>query len=336
MVFRSAFVYIASIFAPSVIKTNNSNGVYVSFSGGKDSTVLLDLVRRMYKDVPAVFIDTGLEYPELRRFVKTFDNVVRIKPEMNFRKVIETYGYPVISKEVSQKIYEVRKNPNGYAANRFDDNSEYNKKYKNRFSMAKWSWLRDSDIPISNMCCNVMKKKPAAKFEKSSGLKPIIATMACESRLRQTEWRKHGCNSFDSKRAKSQPLSFWTEQDIFEYIVRFIKPKYDQAWYEVAYASGSRRKRARKFLRKKDYSRTGIASVYGEIIQDNNGKYITTKCNRTGCVFCMYGCHLEKEPNRFQRLKQTHPKLWEYCMKPWNEGGLGLKKVLEFIKVPYN
>lgn len=83
----------------------NNGKVYVSFSGGKDSTVLLDLVRRIYPDVPAVFIDTGLEYPELREFVKTIPNVTWLKPKMNFRKVIEKYGYPVISKEVSKRVH---------------------------------------------------------------------------------------------------------------------------------------------------------------------------------------------------------------------------------------
>ncbi len=66
--------------------------VYVAFSGGKDSTVLLDIVRRIYPDVPAVFCDTGLEFPEIREFVKQHDNIVILRPEMNFRKVIETYG----------------------------------------------------------------------------------------------------------------------------------------------------------------------------------------------------------------------------------------------------
>jgi len=75
------------------------------------------------------------------------------------------------------------------------------------------------------------------------------------------------------------------------------------------------------------------ASVYGDIVQDKDGKYHTTGCQRTGCVFCGFGCHLEKEPNRFQRLKETHPKLWEYCMKSWDEGGLGMKDVLRFIGV---
>lgn len=61
------------------------DGVYISFSGGKDSTVLLHIVRKEYPDVPAVFVDTGLEYPEIRDFVKTFDNVDWIKPKLNFR-----------------------------------------------------------------------------------------------------------------------------------------------------------------------------------------------------------------------------------------------------------
>lgn len=278
----------------------NDGKVYVSFSGGKDSTVLLDLVRRIYPDVPAVFIDTGLEYPELRDFVKTIPNVTWLKPEMNFRKVIETYGYPLISKDVAEKIYYARKG--GCALKRFDDDSEYNKKYGCMYSMSRWTWLKDSDIPISNKCCTEMKKKPAKKYEKESGNRPIIATMACESRMRKTAWLKNGCNAFDSKRPISQPMSFWTEQDVLQYIKDF----------NISYAS-----------------------VYGDIIKDEIGKYRTTGCHRTGCVFCGFGCHLEKEPNRFQRLKVTHPKLWNYCMKPWDEGGLGMKEVLDYIGVKY-
>lgn len=87
----------------------NKGQVYVSFSGGKDSTVLLDLARRIYPDIPAVFVDTGLEYPEIREFVKSIDSVTWLRPKMNFRKVIETYGYPLVSKEISEKIYFARK-----------------------------------------------------------------------------------------------------------------------------------------------------------------------------------------------------------------------------------
>ena len=83
--------------------------VFVSFSGGKDSTVLLDLVRRVCADIPAVFVDTGLEYPENREFVKGFSNIEWLRPKYPFFEIIEKYGYPVISKEVSNVIDGARK-----------------------------------------------------------------------------------------------------------------------------------------------------------------------------------------------------------------------------------
>lgn len=278
--------------------------VYVSFSGGKDSTVLLDLARRAYHDIPAVFIDTGLEYPELREFVNTIGDVVWIRPEMNFKEVIKSYGYPIVGKEISQVIDEARRNATtgkySYRIKRLNGELVDKNGKKSMYNCEKWKFLMDAPFLISNKCCNVMKKKPAKKYEKETGRKPIIGTMACESQARKTAWKSHGCNAFDGKRPSSQPLSFWTEQDIFEYLVRFKIP---------------------------------YASVYGEIQQDENGKWNTTGCERTGCVFCAFGCHLEKEPNRFQRLHETHPKLWNYCMKPIEEGGLGMKEVLEYIGV---
>ena len=85
--------------------------VYCSFSGGKDSTVLLDIIRNTVGvyDVPAVFVDTGLEYPEIKAFVKSVGNVTIIRPNMTFRQVIEKYGYPVISKEVARRVHYAKK-----------------------------------------------------------------------------------------------------------------------------------------------------------------------------------------------------------------------------------
>ena len=147
-----------------------------------------------------------------------------------------------------------------------------------------------------------MKKNPSHQFAKETGLKKIVGTMACESRARQNVWITHGCNAFDASTPMSTPISFWTEQDIMEYIVKNNLP---------------------------------YASVYGEIVQDKDGKYSFTGYQRTGCVYCGFGCHLEKEPNRFQQLKETHPKLYEYCMRPWDEGGLGMDEVLNYIGVKH-
>ena len=86
----------------------NHGNVYVSLSG-KDSHVLLDLVRRIYPDVPALFVDTGLEYPELRQFIRSEENVTIVRPTMRFDEVISRYGYPIISKEVAEAIYYARR-----------------------------------------------------------------------------------------------------------------------------------------------------------------------------------------------------------------------------------
>jgi 3'-phosphoadenosine 5'-phosphosulfate sulfotransferase (PAPS reductase)/FAD synthetase len=282
--------------------------VYVSFSGGKDSTVLLDLARRIYPDIEAVFIDTGLEYPEIREFVKTKEGVTWLYPikyskqkkqwvRTSFKEVIETYGYPVISKDVADAIYKIRKKPDGCRAKRFDPNSEYVQKYGARYDLSKWKHLLESDIPISHMCCDVMKKNPAKKYEKESKKHPILGTMASESRLRVTSWIRHGCNAFDAKRPTSQPMAFWTEQDIFQYLKRFKIP---------------------------------YASIYGDIVENEHGKLMTTGASRTGCMFCMFGVHLEKEPNRFQRMAVTHPQLYDYCINK-----LGCGKVLDYIGVNY-
>ena len=277
------------------------NGVYVSFSGGKDSTVLLDIVRKLYPSIEAVFVDTGLEYPEIRKFVKTFENVTILRPEKRFDQVIEEYGFPIISKEVSECVDQARK---ALITGKYPcrlQKLEGTLKDKNGnpsiYNCSKWKFLLDAPFKISNKCCNIMKKKPAHQYYKQTGKKPIIATMAVESRLRTQQYLKQGCNGFKNKIPTSTPMAFWTEQDVLQYL------------YE---------------------NKIPYASVYGEIKIDENGKYYTTRCKRTGCMFCGYGCHLEKEPNRFQMLKETHPKQYNYIIND-----LGFGKVLDFINVKY-
>lgn len=93
------------------INEYGEDGVYISFSGGKDSTVLLDLIRNEfgYKNVKACFVDVPTQYPELRSFVKTFDNVDIVTPKINFFQVCEKYGFPLFSKEISECVQGARK-----------------------------------------------------------------------------------------------------------------------------------------------------------------------------------------------------------------------------------
>ena len=273
------------------------DGVYISFSGGKDSTVLLHFVREIcgYKDIPAVYVDTGLEYPEVKQFVKTFNNVTIIRPKMTFREVIENYGYPVISKEQSQYIYEARTTKSEKLRDR-----RINGDSRGRFKISKkWKYLLDSDFKISHKCCTIMKKEPVKRYEKQTNRKPILGTMACESILRRQSYLRNGCNSFDSSRPVSTPLGFWTEQDILQYIQLY---------------------------------KLNIPIVYGDIVVDNKtGLLKTTKCDRTGCVYCGFGVHNEDDSqNRFLRLEQTHPMLHSYVINNLKMGDL-----LDYMNIKY-
>ena len=263
--------------------------VFVSCSGGKDSTALLHLVRSLYPEVPAVFVDTGLEFPEIREFVKTLPNVEWLKPDMSFRQVIEKHGYPVIGKEQSEWIHRIRVgDPNVFRA-KFHGVMPDGRPTQYKLA-EQWRFLLDAPFKIGGGCCNEMKKKPLGRYAKASGRFSYIGTMASESHLRIQQWLKTGCNAFDAKRPTSMPLSFWLESDVWEYLRR----------YEVPYS-----------------------------------KIYDMGYERTGCIFCAFGAHLDTQPTRFQRLQKTHPKLWRYCMRDWDAGGLGLRQVLEYIGVPY-
>ncbi len=308
--------------------------VYVSFSGGKDSTVLKHIVDSMYDDVPAVFVNTGLEYPEIQRFVREvqagkygcFNPEVEIlRPEMRFDEVIKTYGYPVASKLVARYVESARRNPNSMRA-KWIRGVEWTK----FVTGGKWAFLIDAPFPVSDKCCSVMKHKPVKQYAKRTGRKAIIGTMASESLNREQAWRQNGCNAFAAKTPTSQPLSFWTEQDILHYIKEFDVP-YCPAYGEI------------KIDDDPEYAgQLNIIDFLGAY--EPQDRLTTTGCSRTGCMFCMFGCHLEKQPNRFQTMKTTHPRQYEYCIGGGEEvdgkwqptkDGLGLAKVLDYIGVPY-
>ena len=213
---------------------------------------------------------------------------------------------------------------------------------RRQYNMEKYKFFLNAPFDISDKCCDVMKKGPSHDYAKKTGRKAIIATMASESKLRTQKWLQQGCNTYDSQNATSKPMSFWTGQDVLLYI---------------------------------KMNNIEIASVYGEVVKDyaamgqvegqlsfadlelsstqeifELGKVIlkTTGCDRTGCAFCGYGCHLEK-PNksRWKMAKEfSNPQIVDYCMrggafdkdglwKPDNRG-LGYWFVMKWINVHGN
>jgi len=267
--------------------------VYISVSG-KDSMVVYDLVKKIYPNVSAVICNTGLEWSAIVRHIKTLDDVEIIRPKMKFKEVIEKYGYPVISKEQASFIDEAR-----------NTKSEKLRKYrlegdeKGRFKISeKWKFLVDAPFKISDKCCDVMKKKPFEIYEKETGRKPFLGVMADNSRQRAGQYLKHGgCNAFEIKRPRSNPIGFWTEQDVLKYLRD----------YNVGYAK----------------------DIYGEIIEENRILKMSGESN-TGCWACAFGVHLEDEPNKFQKMRLREPKLHSYCINK-----LGMDKILDYIGIKY-
>ncbi|GHT39156.1 hypothetical protein FACS189437_01730 [Bacteroidia bacterium] len=159
-------------------KTNGN--AYISYSGGKDSGTMLDIIRRFVdKNIPAVFCNTGNEYTEVVKFVRQTDNLITIRPEIHIKQLIEKYGFPLISKEQSQYIRQA-KHTNSEKLRNIRLNGSINGIGK---IAERWKFLIDAPFDVSEKCCYFLKKKPFAKFQKQTGLFPIIGTMAGESRF---------------------------------------------------------------------------------------------------------------------------------------------------------
>lgn len=189
------------------------------------------------------------------------------------------------------------------------------RKDKSMFSCKRYQFFLDAPFEISQRCCNVMKKEPAHRYAKETKRVPITAMLASESRLRTQGWLKSGCNAFENGKQQSNPMAFWTEQDVLLYI----------------------------YLNK-----IPIAKVYGEVVKENEVEgqldfedlelfdlgrptLKTTGYERTGCMFCGFGCHLEKHPGRFEKMRETHPKQYDYIMRSEEEHGLGYKWKIDWI-----
>ena len=195
--------------------------------------------------------------------------------------------------------------------------------YSKMFDRSKYLFFLEADFEISDKCCSVMKKAPAHKYNKETGRHPMTAQMASESMQRTQKWLKNGCNAFDLKEPVSNPMSFWTEQDVLLYIKERNLP---------------------------------ICSVYGEVVEDWDSSndvegqmtisdlegygdmelfdakrppLKTTGCQRTGCMLCGFGCHLEKSPNRFEMLKETHPGMYK-LLDVVKNNGVTMREAIEW------
>lgn len=194
------------------------DNVYVAYSGGKDSSVVLDIARMMYPNILAVFCMTGNEYPDVCRHVRRMrdegQNVEIIRPKMTPREVWAKYGFPLVSKEVSRYVHDVRINPYSSTAQIRMGSGKFCLPYC-------WRWLVYEPFYVSHKCCDKLKKEPFRDYHRRTGRWPILGMLASESRLREISYLRHGgCNYYSPNVNESNPLSVWTEKDVLAYIAK--------------------------------------------------------------------------------------------------------------------
>ncbi|MBQ0073170.1 MAG: phosphoadenosine phosphosulfate reductase family protein [Prevotella sp.] len=256
--------------------------VYVAWSMGKDSCVLVDLVRRVKPDVTCVFVNTGCEYPDLVYFAREQQKKIElgggklliIRPLLTPKQVWAKYGFPLVSKEVGENVHTIRINPNCIKSKKalglINPDS--------RFKLAKrWRYLIDEPYHTSNMCCDKLKKEPSHRIAKQYGLAPILGTLASESQLREKTYiRRGGCNVFGDtiEKSSSLPLSIWTDKDIWDYIKKY---------------------------------KVEIPKIYYGCVE------------RTGCVGCAMGAY-HNDDVRFDLLYHYYPKYYKAIMNYTNNG----------------
>jgi len=191
----------------------NEGRVFVSFSGGKDSTVLLHIARTMYPDLLGVYSNTTNEDKDVIDFVKKTNNVQWVVPEMNFKEVVKHYGFPLVSKEVSKKVSTYRSSKNPLTKKNLKEGGGAGWPIP-----IKWFPLTEEKFDITSKCCDILKKKPLEKFAKDSNMVPLIGIMADESALRK-QLALFGKES--EKKAHPFLRTGWSETDIWEYAEKY-------------------------------------------------------------------------------------------------------------------
>ena len=307
---------------------DNLDEVTVSFSGGKDSTVLLDLVLKTHKEMNCrIYIvpvyATEITFPSTITFIRNTIQKYRqeypllksehiVMPKKTWNEILSQNGYPIFSKQISTIINRVKnsKTKNNLAQWFFGVNKETNstsrfKLGRNRLfllddqMLSDWPKLDDKKMQnyfkkyndsyfFSEKCCDYIKGNLKHDMRPS-----FIGTMAQESQLRKKSWMRDGCNIYSRYKKKSRPLSIWTDKDVWQYISEYdidVNPAYN-------------------FDHKLPLEKQKL------------------RFNRLGCTSCPYGSWMEQKridilakkiqdkndyklKNRFEKLKDEYPNLY--------------------------
>ena len=299
--------------------------------GGLDSITLLMFLRSIHIDVPAISVsyleDRSIQRVHHQLGVECLKSALKpdgthwSKPE-----IIQTFGFPVLSKEIAAKIELLanpsEKNKTVRHAVITGETGEYGGYQKNSRMKMSQKWLEkfggyanddegtNYQIPnfkVSSKCCYYLKEKPCDDWAKAHNSVPFLGLMASEGGRRAKSLRINGCNYFGASTIRSAPFAIFNRQDLLQLALDLKVP---------------------------------LPEIYGTIERDENGQLRTTGAQRTGCSMCGFGIHLEKRPHRFDQLKERNPREWQYwmyecCTDEATGEKYGWARVLDYIGVGY-
>lgn len=248
---------------------------------------------------------------------------VFLKPLKSKVQVLQEFGWPVISKEKANKIMLLQNPTEQNATVRHaiitGETGEYGGWQKNSRMKLPQKWLelfggadaegaalgyQAAPFKVSDRCCYYLKEKPCNDWARDNDSVPYMGLMASEGGRREKSLKMHGCNYFGKTTTRSAPFAIFDRQDVLRLALDLDVP---------------------------------IPAEYGEIAKDRDGKLYTTKAQRTGCTMCGFGIHIEGRPHRFDVLRETNPKEWEFWMKhvcrDENGNWYGWGRVLDYIGI---
>lgn len=294
---------------------------YVSV-GGLDSITLLLFIRKLGYDIPAISV-SGVEDKSIQAVHEQL-GVTRLKSYKSKVEVLNTIGFPVISKRIAGKI-DLLQHPTENnktvrhaiitgecgAQGHFAINSRMQlpQKWLQLFAgMANEEYgthYQKAPFQVSNKCCYYLKEKPCDDWAREHNSWPFLGMMASEGGQREEALVEHGCNYYGKTTMRSAPFAPFLRQDILQLAIDLKVP---------------------------------VPEIYGEIKRKPDGMLYTTKAQRTGCSMCGFGIHLEERPHRFDRLRERNEKEWHFwmydcCRDPETGEEYGWGRVLDWIGV---
>ena len=330
------------------------HGTHVSV-GGLDSITLFVFISSLGYDVPAISC-SSLEDKSIQEVHKAI-GITRLKSYKTKAEILNDVGFPVISKKIAGRIdmlqHASEKNKTVRHAIITGECGEQGHFATNSRMQLPKKWLelfggwdpdegqpyKHPDFKVSNDCCYWLKEKPADDWAKENNSWPFLGIMASEGGQREEALIEHGCNYFGATTVRSAPFAPFMRDDILQLALEMDR------WYHDHLDVFEKKFHNQPYGRHKDGTpkeytpvESIIPEVYGGIERDQwSGHLCTRKAQRTGCSMCGFGIHLEERPHRFDRLRESNPKEWEYWMKGCctdeNGNKYGWGKVLDYIGV---